>query len=90
VEHPPDFPCFTVCAAGENILLHARTGEVMHVDFSCLFDRYALQNSLFLFHGFMNTLRNFERFHFYCCTFMLPQPRAGEGKIHFRILFSGG
>ena len=26
-------------AAGENILLHQKTGEVMHVDFSCLFDR---------------------------------------------------
>ena len=24
---------------GENLLVHGETGEVMHVDFSCLFDR---------------------------------------------------
>ena len=25
--------------AGENILVHSETGEVMHVDFGCLFDQ---------------------------------------------------
>lgn len=29
------------CYAGENLLVHNATGEIMHVDFACLFDKGA-------------------------------------------------